>query len=169
MIAVLAHLGSATAAEWPADRVVLVLLRSLAYDSALAEGAGTELQVDVVHSRSARASRVEAALTQLVGTRVGNVPLVAPLESGPDAPLPESVDVVVLVDVDDPTAVVTIARERHVRVLSVDSRWVGAGAMLGVELGESSLRLIVDRAEAERQGARLSAELLQLATTVDGR
>ncbi|MCA9492288.1 MAG: DUF4154 domain-containing protein [Myxococcales bacterium] len=167
MIAVIAWLGTAVAADWPVDRLVLVVLRSLAYDGALSSRAGAELDVCVIGpAGSERVPLVESALARLQGTKVGGVPLAPPRRGGSESPLPAEVDVVLLVELEDPSAWMAQAHDRRIRVLSVDRAPVGRGAMLGVELAGGTLHLVVDRQEARRQGAELSAELLQLATNV---
>jgi hypothetical protein len=138
------------------DRSTLVLVRALAYDRALEERVDAPLVVGVLHGQERGDERVaRAVLATLAGLEGVKV---AGLELGTPRDIPWT------------GAATTSALEglgaRDLLLLGVGSQAVDQGAAVSVRESGGKLGLVVVRDAAAEQGARLSAELLELAEEV---
>lgn len=150
-----------------AQRVVLVLVRSLSYDRSLPGTGPLRLAVAGPVTDPACAE-VFHALSELRGVTVGGRPIAPPqaLDVSTDWSSGLARVDAVLTCAGVAPAVVGAARVARVPVLAVDGADVGQGAALGVSVAGSRLVLRIDLREAKAQGAAFSAELLEVAVPV---
>jgi hypothetical protein len=159
-----------------ADRATLVLVRAMAYDRALAERASAPLRVGVVHGAERGHRRTADAVMQtlqgLQGVEVSGLPLGEPSaiewsEASDDTAALQGLGAVVLaagVSEQATRAIAAFCDEHDVLLLSVDAAGVDWGAAVGVQVRSGhALGLVVSRAAAGSQGARMSGELLSMA------
>lgn len=155
-------------AEPPAERVVLVLLRSLAYDRALPARVVGDLDVVVVADERGAEAVLEplASLhgTLLAGHRIGQ-PEVVTVGPGLGEALDRiGPDVLLVTPGTDARGAGRWAEANGVLVLGLDAACVGAGCALGVQASEDRLGLVIELEAAERVGARFSPEFLEVVT-----
>ncbi len=151
------------------DRSTLVLVRALAYDRALEERVDAPLVVGVLHGQERGDERVaRAVLATLAGLELGT-PRDIPWTGAATTSALEGLGALVTVStlpVDDAALVKGYCAARDLLLLGVGSQAVDQGAAVSVRESGGKLGLVVVRDAAAEQGARLSAELLELAEEV---
>jgi hypothetical protein len=156
------------------EQTVLVLLRALAYDRALARTEGDQVLFGVVFDPEDLASRQEAdeidgVLSGLVGTTLGGRaigrPTLIPIGQTPLAGRSALTAYVLCrgLAAEHLAEVSARAREDDVATLALVPEYVGTGASLGAEQRGARLRVVVDLPSAREEGLDLSLELLELA------
>ncbi len=159
------------------DRSTLVLVRALAYDRALEERVDAPLVVGVLHGQERGDERVAravlATLAGLEGVKVAGLELGTPRDipwtGAATTSALEGLGALVTVStlpVDDAALVKGYCAARDLLLLGVGSQAVDQGAAVSVRESGGKLGLVVVRDAAAEQGARLSAELLELAEEV---
>jgi hypothetical protein len=173
------HAG-AHAAELPADKQALLLLRVLAYDRTIVHHAAGALVVAVVHrandeDSAARIDAVRAALTDLArtttvaGFRVNIISLAYTSAADLDARLMAEHVVAMLLAADlDPFAseISAISRRRSILSATGGRELVKKGMCVGLVLREQHPGLIVNLTACRGEDVSFDSELLSLAEVI---
>jgi hypothetical protein len=160
-------------------RQILIVLRVLSYDRALATRApGDKVAIAIVHDGTkagrADAARWSAGFRLLPNVRVGGRSVTTSEIELVDETVLEtafaqrSPALVVIAGTPDTTAIRRVARRRHVLSFSMREADVRAGVAVGLVVSEDGNEIVINREAARAEGAKLGAGLLQLARLVDG-
>jgi hypothetical protein len=161
-------------------RQVLIVLRVLAYDRALATRApGDRVGVMIVHD-SSQASRADAALwrdalglfpkVKVGGRHLRTVTTELAGEAAFDTLLAQQRPALVIIaGVGDVAKVRRLTRKHRALSFSANEADVRAGIAFGIVPTEDGHQIVVNREGAIAEGAKLGAGLLQLARLVEAR
>jgi hypothetical protein len=167
----------AAAAEVPADKQALIMLRILAYDHALAARSGKAIRLAVVHAGGGAAlgcaTRMRSALDDLVkrvvvtGKKVEVETAAAVDVSGPAL---ERREVSVLyvcggADADLP-ALVKAARAAHALTFTDQLAYLAHGLSIALSEDGARVGISVNLVAARAEGARLAGQFLRLSKVV---
>ncbi len=154
------------AQEVPFTLRAAILLRALQYEKGYASAAEpAKILVVGTGKSAAEAAAVADALKQLGASAGRKVNVVKhDKELTADALKAASPKVVYIATGSDSS--LALARGQAAIVLCGDPRNVGKGCVLSVESAGQSSRLVVDLAEAQRQGLRFDARMLSLARVI---
>jgi len=156
---------------------LIVLLRALAYDEALAARAGPRIVVALLTPGTGSDTALFASLQAVAKVTVRGLPIavVELTYSGADALASEleqkQISAVYLaagLDAEVP-AIVAITRAHKVRTLSSSEAYLRLGASLAAldTAGSDKPRLAVNIAASKQEGMALSAQLLQVAKHIE--
>ncbi len=170
--------GDRAAAEVPADKQAIIMLRVLAYDHALASRSGAAVRLAVVHAESAAAlacaGHMRSALDDLVERVVVTgkkleVETVAARDVSAASLAQRRVSVLYVCagsDADLP-ALVKAARAAHVLTFTDQVTYLGRGLSIALSEDGSRVAISVNLVAARAEGARLAGQLLQLSKVVE--
>ena len=161
-------------------RQVLIVLRVLAYDRALATRApGDRVGVMIVHD-SSQAGRADAALwraafgllpkVKVGGRHIRTITTELAGEAAFDTLLEQQRPALVIIaGVTDVAKVRRVTRKHRALSFSANETDVRAGVAFGIVPTEDGHQIVVNREGALAEGAKFGAGLLQLARLIEGR
>jgi YfiR/HmsC-like len=165
------------AAEVPAEKQAIILLRILAYDHALAERAGAAVRLAVVHGESAAAlacaGRMRSALDRLVdrvvvpGKRF-QVETMSAAEVSGQALARGGFSVLYMCSGGDAhvSAVVKAARLAQVLTFTDQLHYLARGLSIALSDDRARVGISVNLIAARAEGARLAGQFLRLSKVV---
>jgi hypothetical protein len=172
--------SSAETATEARARQVLIVLRVLAYDRALATRApGDRVGVVITHDGS-KAGRADAALWSAAFKLIPNVKAggrmirATELEVEKEAAFDLAVAqqrpaLVIVAGAADVTVVRSVTRRRQALSFSMREGDVRAGIAFGLVVSDDGNEIVINLDAARSEGAKLGAGLLQLARLVEGK
>jgi hypothetical protein len=178
-LALLLALASApmAAAEVPAEKQAIIILRILAYDHALADRAGAAVRMAIVHGESAAglacASRMRTALDGLVGRvvvigkRLEIQTLSAVDVNGPSL-TERGISVLYMCGGAETHIPAVVKAVRLARVLTFTDQphYLARGLSIALTDDRARVGILVNLVAARAEGARLAGQLLRLSKVV---